>query len=368
MHTLLLDEVYQGATESPPWRGFLQRLCALCRCQAVSFIVYSSRQDEPGMVCSYNADKRYEKRFLSRYFQDTPFRELPPRTPRRLDELVSRERLLASSYYRDLLQPAGTEYIIGVNIPAAAGELSLLTLSRTADQGNFGELERGLLEDLADHLCRALAVHARFRDLSRQREVFSDALDHLGIGALVLNVDGDYLGGNRSAQELLERRGFGCLDALRWEGLDDALRRRLRKLLARAAQAYARRDLSACELMSLPAFRGQPPLQMLIRPWLRGDGHHQDQRSPAICVFISEPGRIATPSAEMVRDLFGFSRAESAVASLLLAGKTAKEVAYELGISLSTVRTHIKAIFSKAGVCRQSELVASMLRSISMLA
>lgn len=368
MNRQLLDAIYQGATELPPWRGFVQQLCELCRCQAVSFILRMPRLGENGVVFSYNADKRYEKRFLHRFSHRTPFRSLPVCVPRRLDEILSREELLASEYYRDLLRPAATEYILGMNLPGAGEEPSLLTLSRTAAQGNFGELERELLEQIAEHLCRALAIYLRVQDLAGQTAVFSDALDHLGIGAIILNRRGVFLGANATALELLQQVGLdelnrGCAGQL----LGEERVGRFEAMLSESLTAYEQRDLSVCSMMTVPAARGRSSLHLLVRPSVHPSAM-DNYSAPAVCVFVSLPGRIALPSPDIVRELFGFSRAESAVVCLLLNGKTAKEIAYEQGISLSTVRSHIKSVFVKAGVGRQSELVASVLRSIALLA
>ena len=47
---------------------------------------------------------------------------------------------------------------------------------------------------------------------------------------------------------------------------------------------------------------------------------------------------------------FGFTRTESRVAYRLMGGRTAGETADELGVSLETVRTHIKRAYAKLGV------------------
>jgi DNA-binding CsgD family transcriptional regulator len=47
---------------------------------------------------------------------------------------------------------------------------------------------------------------------------------------------------------------------------------------------------------------------------------------------------------------FGFTQTESRVAYRLMGGRTAGETADELGVSLETVRTHIKRAYAKLGV------------------
>jgi DNA-binding CsgD family transcriptional regulator len=53
---------------------------------------------------------------------------------------------------------------------------------------------------------------------------------------------------------------------------------------------------------------------------------------------------------EDLKQAFGLTPAEARVANSLLGGKTAEETSEELGVSLETVRTHIKRAYAKLGV------------------
>lgn len=55
--------------------------------------------------------------------------------------------------------------------------------------------------------------------------------------------------------------------------------------------------------------------------------------------------------------LFGLTCAESRVLAHLTDDRTPSEIANELGVSLTTVRSHLQAMFQKTGARRQPELV-----------
>jgi DNA-binding CsgD family transcriptional regulator len=57
-----------------------------------------------------------------------------------------------------------------------------------------------------------------------------------------------------------------------------------------------------------------------------------------------------------LRDLHGLTEAEAKVASALFMGRSTKEAALSLGISVNTVKAHLKGIFRKCGVRSQAEL------------
>jgi DNA-binding CsgD family transcriptional regulator len=48
---------------------------------------------------------------------------------------------------------------------------------------------------------------------------------------------------------------------------------------------------------------------------------------------------------------------EEQIISSLIVGATAREIAAELALSFHTVRTHIRKIYAKIGVCSRVELV-----------
>ena len=55
------------------------------------------------------------------------------------------------------------------------------------------------------------------------------------------------------------------------------------------------------------------------------------------------------------------------MASLLVQGLNLQDAAAYLGVSLNTVRTHLKRVFSKTGCDRQPEFVRTILSGVSIL-
>ncbi len=77
-------------------------------------------------------------------------------------------------------------------------------------------------------------------------------------------------------------------------------------------------------------------------------------------LLLVRPTALRAPDSPSER--FNFTNAEALVATRLAKGLTIGEIAVQLGISVETVRCHLKQAFVKAGVHRQAELVAVMLR------
>jgi DNA-binding CsgD family transcriptional regulator len=65
--------------------------------------------------------------------------------------------------------------------------------------------------------------------------------------------------------------------------------------------------------------------------------------------------------------LFGLTPAEAAFAVLLGDGLTLDEAAAEQSIARNTARAHLRSIFAKTGVSRQTQLVRLIVTSLAQL-
>ena len=67
-------------------------------------------------------------------------------------------------------------------------------------------------------------------------------------------------------------------------------------------------------------------------------------------------------SSAWLREAFGLTEAEITVAARLAVGTGGlKSIAASLGVSVSTIRTHLQRAFDKTGTHRQAELVRLLL-------
>lgn len=74
-----------------------------------------------------------------------------------------------------------------------------------------------------------------------------------------------------------------------------------------------------------------------------------------------------TPKPEPAPRALGFTPAEARVAALLAAGSSTDEICAQLGIQMSTARTHLRHLFEKTNTRRQTELVSRLLRDATQL-
>jgi DNA-binding CsgD family transcriptional regulator len=75
----------------------------------------------------------------------------------------------------------------------------------------------------------------------------------------------------------------------------------------------------------------------------------------------------ASPPADLLREVFGFTPAEASVAAALSCGRALPDIARQLGVGQSTVKSQLKSIMAKTQTRRQAELVALLHASLGRL-
>ncbi len=73
------------------------------------------------------------------------------------------------------------------------------------------------------------------------------------------------------------------------------------------------------------------------------------------------------PTLEALGQIYGLTPAEAEVVQLLAKGLPLDEIAADRGISLNTVRSHLKHVFSKTGTSRQGELLGLVMTDVGSI-
>jgi DNA-binding CsgD family transcriptional regulator len=90
---------------------------------------------------------------------------------------------------------------------------------------------------------------------------------------------------------------------------------------------------------------------------VRADNPYDPNHSGCALLFVVSPEPRRVPDADQIRLALDCSRAEAEVAAMLVSGFSPERVARERLVSLTTVRTQIRALFAVCGVSRLSQLV-----------
>ncbi|WP_248798124.1 helix-turn-helix transcriptional regulator [Pseudomonas sp. MWU13-2105] len=346
--------IYQGLLGKEPWRDTTCHLAAYMSASAIIVIRPSTSTDLGFLVC-HPQNPEIEHAYRVHYWTLDPFLDLPIDQVLTIDEYLGEERWLNSEFYKTFIGQGGVRHGLGVNIVSKNGTVCRLRLYRLPDQPAFTAQDKTRLGDLVAHFGQALSLAAHLERHETQSELYEGALDRLHIGAIVLDENQHLLRCNQVAKSMLSE-GDGIKSVANGvEAHYKYERSMLRELITTAGPA--------AQVMSISRPSGKRKLGVVIRSIpLREESEGKGR--PAWVMFICDPDVQTTAPREILRQVFDFTPAEATLAMELANGLSLDEAAELLGIRRNTARTHLRAIFAKAGVSRQAELVRIVLNGV----
>ncbi len=182
-------------------------------------------------------------------------------------------------------------------------------------------------------------------------------LDKVGAGVLIIDATGTLQFANEDGTQVLERADAITCSSNRLTFAIRGVSRSFEGYLRCSKAAHREgRAVAPLAIRVLPTF-GAPAYFVIVSPLHVDSGNGRTVGSLLFTVMIFEPRAQRFISTAVLRDLYGLSKAECEVAQRLYAGRRPEQLGGDLGISLNTVRTHLKRIFEKCGVRSQAELL-----------
>lgn len=203
------------------------------------------------------------------------------------------------------------------------------------------------LDTLRPHLARAISLTALHRE---RTAIVVDSLALAGAAAAVIGGDGRLRAANDG---FVERMGDRMIEGpLGLRFTDPFLQS---QFTAALDQHRAERD-SVQSLAVRSTDTNATPFAIHILP-IRGKARELCD-ADGLLLLIADGANACVPDADLLRLLFDFTPAEARLARLIARGQPIADASRTLGIAEATARVHLKSIFFKTGVLRQSELVS----------
>ncbi|MDQ8700624.1 LuxR C-terminal-related transcriptional regulator [Hyphomicrobium sp. LHD-15] len=287
--------------------------------------------------------------------------------PRILHEAVLEEPLVQSNatpregwhsngWCRDICEPRGLHDAVCIPLVRNSQTLGVITFGRYLHDGEFEDDEIRGLRLIAPHLRRAVTISQLLKQDAITSLTFSDVLDKIASGAVLVDEAMSIVHANAAAQVMLKA---GEPISARDGKLD--LRNAVTNTVLRDAVAQAARRDPDLERRSIdiPA-RFPDGLSAVIQvlPLRHRSSAYGIERRAAAAIFIASAADPPRLPADAVALLYDLTPAELRVFELIVAGKTLDEISKQLTIALPTAKSHLGRVFDKTGCSRQSELIA----------
>jgi DNA-binding CsgD family transcriptional regulator len=347
----LVFEIEEAAVLSEKWPVVLHRLAGEVDAQAGLLFAASPFASLNGAYSPRYADMARD------YFATDHKGYVNPRIAASLERrhagfLADTEILPLDVLEQDYLavrfqRPAGIGRTSGTILTTPSGDTLVFDIGRDLGRAAFTRTEMRRLDRYRPHLARAALLASRL-GLERARAA-TDGMRLIGLPAAALSDNGRVLMANDLFAGLAPAVASRAFDRL---ALAD---RSTDQLLHDSLETIAPGAAPLPRSIPLRAAAEQPAMILHLVPIRRGA---HDIFSAAALLVVTTVGKAPGPSGELLAGLFDLTPAEARLARALVEGRTLDAIAAEAGVSLGTVRGHLKQVLSKTATHRQAELVS----------
>lgn len=338
----ILETILMAALDPQFWKPVLQKLSLLTGHQYAALLYYD-KGNAHLMTDSLLFDEKvftaYRDIFLAIDPAEKILTGLSVGQMYRDREFLGDKFIANSVYYNEFHHPNDLNYLTSVKLCTVNGYSTYLSLM-TANEASYPlAVQFDLFRRLIPALISASQLHARFEQLRDTIKYQSAVMDNGIYPVWLVDRAGKMLYASTQAEHY-QRANHKAI----WSVGADTLSlntdsKKLRHAIEQATRTEARPRAGLC----YTAGRYPKPILVIPSPSIPGTA----------CIIIPEPFL----SGSALMELFNVKPAENAVAELLLRGMTADECAMHLGVAITTVRTHLSALYRKTHTRNQSELL-----------
>jgi DNA-binding CsgD family transcriptional regulator len=215
---------------------------------------------------------------------------------------------------------------------------------------------------------RALQMTLRLNTFAAHANAFEEAWDRLAFGLFVLDDNGRILWANRAGERTLSKQeGLSGHEGSLLSATNGA-NAKLRQLIGEAARTANGDGLCHGGAVLIPRRPPAQPLALVVSP-LRTESASRIApgcAAPAVLVFVNDADLNPKIPGALLQQLYRLTGREAKLAILLLDGLDVREVGERMGVSIHTVRTHLRHLFDKTNTRRQAELIRVLSGNLSI--
>ncbi|WP_441238713.1 helix-turn-helix transcriptional regulator [Bradyrhizobium sp. 930_D9_N1_4] len=270
-------------------------------------------------------------------------------------QAVRQEIISGNRYYREWALPKGLFDAVAVGLVRDSTMVGNAIFSQHESAGAIGDAQLSGLRLLAPHIRRAVTISNLFDMKAVEAATFSATVEALTVGVVLADEDSKIVHSNAAATAMLAA-GDPILERYGRIAVQSAAT----TTALQSAVAQAARDEAALGQKGIGIPIPRPdgnPLVIHILPLRRS--HMRSgliQRAAAALFVATASGPPQLPHDALVQ-LYDLTPAEIRIFELICDGQTRAEIAESLGVSLSTVKSHLIHVFEKTGCRRQVDLV-----------
>jgi DNA-binding CsgD family transcriptional regulator len=271
-------------------------------------------------------------------------------------DLVPYEEFRRGRFYREWARPHGWVDVASAVIEKSAISCTFLSVVRHEANGLVDDEMRRRMALLIPHVRRALLIGQTIHRKQTEAVCFSDVLDGLSSGMILVDANGRIVHTNNAGNAILDAADFLRAVCGRLVASDLAINAALREILVAANVGDAALGVKGIAL-PLTAHDGERYVAHVL-PLTSGARRAAGLAYNAVAaLFIRKAALEPFSPPEVIGEMYKLTPTELRVLLAIVDIGGVPEVAAALGVAVTTVKTHLSRLFEKTGVARQADLV-----------
>lgn len=257
--------------------------------------------------------------------------------------------------YQDYFRPLNIYEIEYYSIGEASGIAGGICFSRPKSDPEISQQGRNAINVLLPHLDRAFHLYLMLKSVQSERQQMIETLNVIPQSVLIVDRASKIVFMNRSAKDVLNQKDGLSVHHGKLTASIARDNTRIREEMSRIASIFEKNIESRPAVVQISRPSGKRPLQLLLSP-LNCPAERLYSRSLAL-IFVFDPEEKTVTGEDVLMSIYSLTGAEARLAALIAGGQSIREASETLDVRESTVKTHLKHIFSKTDTRRQSELM-----------
>lgn len=357
--TQLIGDIYDAALDSSRWNAVLAKIAEFTGGQAAGLLSKDSVSKSGNVFYQSGVDPYFVRLYSETYWKFDPVASLPDCEVEQIvsiPDLVPYDEFKAGRFYREWAQPQGWADAANAVLEKSATCCAYLSILRNQASGMVDEDMRRRMRLIVPHVRRAVRT-GKAIDLSQaEAATFADILDGLSPAIFLVDAEGQVVHGNAAGRSVLDKG-----DLLRTvHGRLTAIDTQVDQALHSAFIAAGKNDAEIGAKGSALPLKGRAGERYVahVLPLTVGEKRKTGAASNAVvALFVRKAELEAEPSSEVVGKTYKLTPTELRVLRAIVDVGGVRQVAENLGVADTTVKTHLGRLFEKTGVSRQADLV-----------
>lgn len=359
----LIALIYQGVEEKQPWFAFVDALAESVQAHDASLLIYSKRWGRFYYHVTSDRHFYWTEKTLLAVMDASYMMAIDAPTPMTESEWGRIPDFYESTLFKQFLAPIGVTHILMHDARNDDSVVVRFVTTRSDKQKSFGAAERGLMERLAPHLKQATLLRERLQRHALLEETLQDMIVRMGVGCIVLDSQRRVVACNALARAQLEGDRDLQIEDDRLQLRGDGETSALDQAIEAALQAHSQQAAFAPVTVNWHS----GGLELIIKAVPARAPSRSDSEPAAMLLFQSGGENFTGAEETLLREKYGLSKSEASLGVLLARGHTLGEAAVLRGVSLNTIKTHLRSMYEKLGLHRRSQLISLLSQNTNKL-